>query len=135
MSLGDERYCLTVPLGDDATPVGYLIGELDLAPIQALFGQQETLGRTAEAHLVQQTEAGAEFITDLRFKEGVRFALEIPRAQVTMPAILAAYGAGGDVRRPTRLSPAGRDRSRAARDELALGAGGGRSIAARRTPR
>ena len=90
---GDERYLHVVPvLGPGADPVAYLVAEFDLEPIQALFGRHDKLGDTAEAHLVQATPDGAQFITDLRFDDEARFDVVIPRERADAPAVLAAYG-------------------------------------------
>ena len=90
----DERYVQFVAISaeDGSGTVGYLAAEFSLQPVQQLFGRHEELGRTAEAHLVQETPDGAQFITDTRFDKTMRFAKVIPRSKTRAPAVLAVYG-------------------------------------------
>ena len=89
----DERYPITVPvLNDRNVAVGYVVVEFRLGPVQSLFEQGDQLGETGEAHLVQQTATGAQFISQLRFEADVAFSLVVPRSQASVPAILAAFG-------------------------------------------
>lgn len=91
---GRELYTHVVPVNGSAPDaVAYLVAEFELAPIQVLFGEHEVLGATAEAHLVQATPEGAQFITDLRFAtEPARFDMIVPRTKKDAPAVLAAFG-------------------------------------------
>ena len=90
---GDERFRMLIGLGPkNADRDLALVVELDLQPIQTLFGRHSELGRTDDAHLVQPVDGGAQFITEPRFRPTLRFST-VPSSKSRAPAVLAAYGA------------------------------------------
>ena len=92
IGVGDARYIHVMPIPDASQPVGYLVTECDLAPIQKLTDASFVLGQTAETSLVQRTDSGAQVFSKLRFKSAAPFSITVPFERTNSPAVLALNG-------------------------------------------
>ena len=93
---GAARFQVLLPVMESGRAAAMLVVECSFAPILEVLSNESLLGRTTEAHLVQQTPSGgAEFISPLRFAEDAAFHKVIPREAVDTPAILALHTSDG----------------------------------------
>ncbi len=97
---GAGRLAMVVPVrGADASVVGGLLLETDLAPILNLVTGHERFGSTSEAHIAQATPNGdAQFITSLRFERDAAFNKLVP-ADMGLPITEALRSPEGQVLR------------------------------------
>lgn len=85
---GDERLLVARPLAT-ATPL-IAVAEFDLEPFRRLVTAHNGIGDSSEAHLAQNIDGDAQFLTNLRFRNSdVAFALTVPQTEVARPVVQA----------------------------------------------
>jgi diguanylate cyclase (GGDEF)-like protein len=88
----DHRYLQVVPVERGIDVIGYVVAEVDMAPLQQVLDGARAFGGSYEARLVQPDPDGAQLITDSRFVAHTGLSAPIPYSVTTAPAVLAATG-------------------------------------------
>jgi diguanylate cyclase (GGDEF)-like protein len=86
----DHRYLQVVPVERGTEVIGYIVAEVDMAPVQQLLEGARAFGGSYEARLVQPDPDGAQLITDSRFVAHSALSKPIPYSLSSSPAVLAA---------------------------------------------
>ncbi|MEM9712653.1 MAG: EAL domain-containing protein [Actinomycetota bacterium] len=85
----DSRLLVACSLDREADSGIVLVAEFDLAPFVTLVKAHEGIGESSEAHLAQNVDGAAQFITDPRFVDDFEFAFTrtVSPEQEGMPII------------------------------------------------
>ncbi|MEO1059995.1 MAG: EAL domain-containing protein [Actinomycetota bacterium] len=85
----DERLLVATPLDAASSERIVLVAEYDLAPFVTLVSAHDGIGETSEAHVAQNLDGQAQFITNPRFRDDFAFSMVVSPEQESMPIIKA----------------------------------------------